>query len=224
MAKHVQQSVLRYPLTAILGSVATLRTLRELMRHGGEISAPSLVNRTGLAKASVRQALQVLDAMKIVEVLGAERTRLFRVQRKHPLAAVLDRLFQEEEERFEAVLSAIRTAMGRCDGVTAGWLYGSVARSEDRETSDVDIAVVGEPGTIPQIERTLREALVEAEERLSFRASVVGVDTQDVLRLAAGNDRWWMGLAGATLTISGDPPEVLLERLKRPRKSGRRRA
>jgi predicted nucleotidyltransferase len=221
MAKHRQQSVLRYPLTVILGSVANVRTLRELVRHGGELSAPSLVKRTGLAKASVRQALQILETMKIVETLGAERSRLFRVQRKHPLAAALDELFQEEERRFEAVLSAIRVATDRCVGLTAAWLYGSVARGEDRETSDVDIAAVGEPEAIPLIEQTLREALVEAEERLAFRASVVAIDTRDVLRLAAENDRWWTGLADASLGIVGDPPDVLLERLKRQRNTGR---
>jgi predicted nucleotidyltransferase len=224
MAKHRQQSVLRYPLTVILGSVANVRTLRELVRHGGELSAPSLVKRTGLAKASVRQALQILETMKIVETLGAERSRLFRVQRTHPLAAVLDGLFQEEERRFEAVLSAIRVAASRCVGLTAAWLYGSVARGEDHETSDVDIAVVGESEAVPLIEQALREALVEAEERLAFRASVVAIDLHDVLRLAAENDRWWTGLADASLIIVGDPPDLLLERLKRQRNAERRRA
>lgn len=224
MASHRQQSVLRYPLTVVLGSVANVRTLRELMRHGGELSAPSLVRRTGLAKASVRQALQILEAMKIVEALGAERSRLFRVQRKHPLATALDVLFQEEERRFEAVLNAISVATGRCVGLVAAWLYGSVARGEDHEASDVDIAVVAESEAIPLIEQTLREALVEAEERLAFRASVVAIDTRDVLRLAAENDRWWAGLADATLRIVGDPPDVLLERLKRQRSAERRKA
>lgn len=224
MASHRHQSILRYPLTVVLGSVANVRTLRELARHGGELSAPSLVKRTSLAKASVRQALQILEAMKIVEALGADRSRLFRLQRKHPLAAVLDELFQEEERRFEAVLSAIRVATDRCAGLTAVWLYGSVARGEDHETSDVDIAVVAESEAIPLIERTLREVLAEAEERLAFEVSVVAIDTHDVLRLAAENDRWWAGLADTSLRIVGDPPDVLLERLKRRRSAKQRKA
>ena len=224
MTRHRRQSVLRYPLTVILGSVANVRTLRELLRHGGELSAPSLVKRTGLAKASVRQALQVLETMKIVETLGADRSRLFRVQQKYPLAAMLDELFQEEERRFEAVLSAIRAATGLCAGLTAVWLYGSVARGEDHETSDVDIAVVAESDAIPLIEQTLREGLAEAEERLAFKASVVAIDTHDVLRLAAENDQWWAGVAKASFRIVGDPPDVLLERLKRQRSAQRRKA
>lgn len=122
MAKHLRQSALRYPLTDILGSVATVRSLRELMRHGHELSAPSLVKRTGLAKASVRQALVTLEMMRMVEVLGSERSRLFRVRHEHPLAPALDVLFLEEERRFEAVLDVIRAATG-------WWQFGCTAMS-----------------------------------------------------------------------------------------------
>jgi predicted nucleotidyltransferase len=224
MAKHPRQSALRYPLTAILGSVATLLTLRELMRHGGELSAPSLVTRTGLAKASVRSALGTLEAMKIVEALGAGRSRLFRVRMAHPLAPALDGLFLEEEKRFDAVLDAVRTAAGSCDGLVAAWLYGSAARGEDQEASDLDVAIVGEPGTAPRIEEVVREALRDAGDRLAFHASVVAIDTDDVLRLDRENDRWWAGAARDALRLLGDPPDILLERLKRRWTTGRRRA
>jgi predicted nucleotidyltransferase len=224
LANHPQQGALRYPLTAILGAGANVRTLRELIRHGGELSAPSLVKRTGLAKASVRQALGILQAMKLVDAIGSDRARLFRVRREHPLATALDTLFREEEKRFEAVLEAVRMAAERCDGLVAAWLYGSVARGQDREASDVDIAVVGEPENLPQIEQTIREALREAEEKLAFTASVVAIDTDDVLRLGAASDRWWTDLTRDALRIVGDPPDVLAERLRRQRKAERRKA
>ena len=224
MVRLAKQGALRYPLTSILGSVANVLTLRELMRHGAELSAPSLVTRTRLAKASVRHALRTFEATRVVDAIGSERSRLFRVCREHPLAAALDALFQEEEKRFEAVLDAVRIAASRCDGLVATWLYGSVARGEDRETSDVDIAAVGEPGNAPQMEQTMREALREAEDKLAFTASVVVVDTDDVLRLSAGNDPWWASLVHDAMRIVGDPPDVLLERLKRRRKAGLRKA
>ncbi len=224
MAKHIPQSVMRYPLTAILGSGANVMTLRELMRHGGELSAPALVKRTGLAKASVRQALGILAAMRVVDAIGSDRSRLYRVDRTHPLATALDALFHEEEQRFEAVLEAVRVAADRCTGLVAAWLYGSVARGVARESSDVDIAVVGEPCDTPQIEQTIRETLRDAEGRLAFTASVVAIDTTDVLRLDATNDRWWTDLARDNLRIVGDPPDVLADRLRRRHKSARRKA
>jgi predicted nucleotidyltransferase len=224
LAKHVPQSVLRYPLTTILGARANVITLRELMRHGGELSAPSLVKRTGLAKASVRQALGILTRMTVVDAIGSDRSRLFRVQWHHPLAAALDALFREEEQRFDAVLAAVRAAAERCQGPMAAWIYGSAARGLDRETSDVDIAIVGEPDDTPRIEQTMRETLREAEDKLAFTASVVAIDTNDVLRLDATNDRWWTDLAQDSLRVVGDPPDVLADRLRRRHKTPRRRA
>lgn len=224
MTRSTEQSALRYPLTGILGSVANVRTLRELLRHGRELSAPSLVARTKLAKASVRQALAALEATTIVEVLGSERTRLFRVRRDHPLASALDALFRTEEERFDAVLAAIRAAAQRQDGIVAVWLYGSVARGEDRATSDVDIAVVAESGKLSQIEGNLREALQAAEDTLAFRASVVTVAVDDLLRLGDEKDPWWTAIAQHALRIVGDSPDLLLERLRRRRAAEQRRA
>lgn len=224
LAKHVHQSALRYPLTAILGSGANVMTLRELMRHGGELSAPSLVKRSGLAKASVRQALLVLAAMRLVDAIGSGRARLFRVQRDHPLATALDALFREEEQRFEAVLAAVRMAAEHCPGVLAAWVYGSVARGLDRETSDVDVAIVGEPDDTPRIEQTMRETLRQAEGKFAFTASVVAIDTNDVLRLDATRDRWWTDVAQENLPIVGDPPNVMVDRLQRQLKGPRRKA
>ena len=99
MAEHTRQSTLRYPLTEILGSVACVRTLRELMRHGGELSVSTLVLRTGLAKRSVQTALGTLEALGVVEGLGFSRGRLFRVRRTHPLTAAFEQLFEAEEQR-----------------------------------------------------------------------------------------------------------------------------
>jgi len=224
MAEHVRQSTLRYPLTEILGSVACVRTLRELMRHGGELSASTLVLRTGLAKRSVQTALGALEAMEVIDALGFTRGRLFRVRRAHPLAAALDQLFDAEEQRFNAVLEAMRKAAEHCSGLLAVWVYGSVARGEDRAGSDLDIAVVAEPAAISEVQETMRDRLNDAGSRLAFAPSVVAIDTQDVLRLAATNDPWWKGINRDALTIVGDDPDRLLQRLTRARKTARRPA
>jgi predicted nucleotidyltransferase len=224
MAEHIRQSTLRYPLTEILGSVACVRTLRELMRHGGELSAPTLVLRTGLAKRSVQTALATLESMEVIDALGFTRGRLFRARRAHPLAGALDRLFDAEEDRFNAVLEAVREAAGHCQGLLAVWIYGSVARGEDRARSDLDIAVVAEPAALSEVQETMRDRLIDAGSRLAFTPSVVAIDTKDVLRLAAANDPWWKDINRDAMTIVGDDPDRLLQRLTRARKPARRPA
>lgn len=223
MARSSPQSLLRYPLTRILGVDANVRVLRELFGHGGELAAPAVVARSGLAQSSVRGALIDLETMKIVEVVGSGRTRLYRVGDRHPLAPAIGALFQAEDRRFEAVLAGIRAAaMRAAPGVVAVWLYGSVARGQDGAASDMDLAVVAEKDARQRIEETIRDALSGFEEELAFSASVLTVDVDDVTRLAQANDPWWASLTRDAVPVVGDRPDVLLTRLRHARKSRHR--
>lgn len=213
----MQQSVLRYPLTTILGSNSAVCTLRELVRHGGALSAPALIVRTGLSKRSVRQALQTLEATTVIEGLGSVRQRLYRARPGHPLLATVNRLFEEEEGRFDAVLDVIRRAAESHREMISTWVYGSVARAEDGAGSDLDIAVVCDDGMQTELEQSLRETLQEAEERLAFTASLVAIDTKDLARLVQANDPWWRGATEKTLLVAGMPLDLLLRRFKRGR-------
>jgi predicted nucleotidyltransferase len=225
MARSHPQSASRYPLTGILGTDANVRVLRELCRHGGELAAPTLVMRSGLAQSSVRGAVIALETMKIIEVIGSGRVRLFRLRRSHPLAPIIDTLFRAEEERFEGILNAVRLAVESCGpGVIAVWLYGSVARGEDHAASDMDLVVIAEPKTLGRIEEAMRQELRRAEDELSFVASVVAVDVNDLLRLSDGNDPWWTSAARDGVALVGDRPDGLLARLRRARKVHQRKA
>jgi len=80
MARSAAQSAQRYPLTAILGTETNIRLLRELSRHGGQLAAPTLVLRTGLAKTSVWAGLASLAEADLVSVAGTGRVRLYSIR------------------------------------------------------------------------------------------------------------------------------------------------
>jgi predicted nucleotidyltransferase len=209
------EGVLRYPVSHMLGSVANVRTLRELARHGGELSAPSLTRRTGLSKGAVRQSLLGLDALKIVEAIGSHRSRLYRMRRDHPLSAVLRALFQDEDARFDAIVAAVRAAAERCGkSVVAAWIYGSVARDEDRPGSDLDVAVVADAADVPGVQSRIGDALRDAEDRLAFSVSVVAVAADAIRQLAKQRDGWWLEVCKDAISVVGDAPDVLFARLK----------
>jgi predicted nucleotidyltransferase len=211
-----KQSALRFPLTRVLGSVANVKTLRELVRHGGELSAPSLCVRTGLSTRAVQLSLRALEEMKVIRRLGSGRTRLYRRRRSHPLSQILVELFRQEENRFDSIVGRVREAAEACrPQLMAAWIYGSVARGKDRPDSDLDIALVASPEAVASIELLVREALLPAEEELVFHASVVTLDTKDVLQLSSQSDPLWTSLRNDVMTILGDSPEVLLTRLAR---------
>jgi len=151
--------------------------------------------------------------------VGSGQSRLFRARHEHPLAAVLDAVFRAEDERFEAVLQAVREAVDACGtDVLAAWLYGSVARGDDSVSSDVDIALVAAPEALASAADAVRERLRPAEDALAFTASVVGLDTEDVPRLGEG-DPWWAEVVRDAIVLVGDDPEALAARLHRERRS-----
>lgn len=216
MPRTSPQSAQRYPLTGILGTEANVRLLRELSRHGGQLSAPSLVARSGLGKTSVWASLAALEAAGILTSAGSGRVHLYQIRSGHPLTPALHALFEAEEQRFQAILDAVRAAAENCGrSLDAVWIYGSVARGEDGPDSDLDVVFVGD--TRPAFDQALttgRELLSADGEKLGFRPAVVGLVRADVLRLAEHQDPWWLELERDALGLSGPRPSELASRLR----------
>jgi predicted nucleotidyltransferase len=195
-------SHLRYPLTDILGSRANVRVLRELFRHGGELSAASLAARAKLSPQHVRVAIKNLERVGILEAIGTGRSILWRVRRDYPLESTLQGLFKAEEARFQNVIEEITSAAHEDAEIMAAWIYGSVARCEDGIDSDLDVAIVVNIDHRKEIGDRFRHCLVPSSERLGFRPNVVVLDVSDVLRLSVG-DPWWRGVEIDGMSVKG---------------------
>ena len=209
MPKSPTRSFQRYPLTSILGAEARVRVLRELSRHGGLLSAPSLVRRCRLAGSSVRSALAGLEETGIVASEGSGRIHLYRVRAEHPLATSLGSLFEAEEVRFASIRKAIRSAASDpC--VLAVWIYGSVARGEDRPDSDLDVIAIVERDALERVVMSMREALFAPGELLGFVPSVVGLTREDAVRLSSLRDPWWESVVADSWSLLGAWPNELV--------------
>lgn len=210
MARSSAQSALRYPLTIILGTDANVRVLRELSRHGGLLSSPLLADRSGLARASVWSALRTLEGIGIVSSEGMGRARLYRFNNSHPLATSLEALFEQEALRYSNIRAIVADAVFAVrPNVLAAWIYGSVARGEDRPDSDLDIAVVSSSEKLESALQAIRETLVTYGEELGFNPSVVGLTPEDVARLSSLGDPWWKGVEADALAVFGSRPDEL---------------
>jgi len=216
LVRAVHQSAQRYPLTSILGTDAGVRLLRELARHGGQLSAPDLTRRTGLAKASVARGLASLEATGLVTSVGTGRSVLYRLRPDHPLSPALSALLEAEERRFQSILDSARSAAESAGwGLVALWLYGSVARGEDLADSDLDLALVAEPEALPRLADAVRDGLLAPSEALGFSPSLVTLTTDDVVRLAAQRDPWWTSVTSDVVPLIGGRPEDLVATLRR---------
>ena len=214
MPKLSPESVARYPLSRILGSQANVRTLRALCRHGGQLSATQILWHVELTKGGLRNALIDLEKLKIVDRRGAARSQLYQIERRHPLAGPIFALFEAELHRFEDMKRAIRDAAQHLrDTPLAVWIYGSTARGEDTESSDLDIAVVASKPSdalLPDMQSALRDAA----DRLAYTPSFVVVEVDDILRYHYDKDVWWASVEKDDSKVIGTNPAELRRKLQ----------
>ncbi|RVP99654.1 nucleotidyltransferase domain-containing protein [Sinorhizobium meliloti] len=102
------------------------------------------------------------------------------------------------------------------------WLYGSVARREDHVGSDVDIGLIARPDDLAKVVGAVREHLRETSERLFFLPNVVGLDFNDVGRMARDDDPWWKSCVADAFVLLGKHPEDIAQELLRGRRGGQK--
>lgn len=214
--KPAARSFLRFPLDLVFDSPANVRVVRVLARHGGPLSASSLTDAARLTKPSVLSALRQLIDAGVVEALGSERQRLYRFREAGPLAAALDALFAAEHQLYRDLIEMLRTAAEKA-GVEAAWLYGSVARGEDRAGSDIDVAIVGAFDAAGAV----RDGLSDAMRPLGADVSVIAIEASDVARLEREADPWWRDLKRDAVVVMGPAPDAYAGKAPRRRRRAR---
>lgn len=210
MARTIPESAIRNPLDLILGVDSNVRVLRALVRHGGLLSSSDIGRRARLSKTSTRLGLIALEATGIVSAEGSGYNRLYRFNTGHDLSPAIESLFAAEDRRFAAIIDAVRNSPGDlAEHVESLWVYGSVARGEDRLGSDLDVGVVADADKLATVVESVRENLATPSERLGFSPSVVGLDMEDVRRLSRDDDPWWSNVVKDAIVLVGRRPEDL---------------
>ncbi len=209
------QSYLRYPLSTLLGSEASVRVLRELTLHGAELTVSLLARRTGVTDQSVRNVLGLLRENGLVKVYGQGRAASYALDREHPMAPMLAVLFEAENHRARAIQDRIRKAAEPLSPL-AVWLFGSVARGEDRAGSDMDLLLVVDQDDVTDwVADAFRGSLAPIGEENHLSISVIPVSGEDILRLARTDDPFWHEMLADARPLHGPGPEALLSRLRR---------
>ncbi|WP_206078726.1 hypothetical protein [Allomesorhizobium camelthorni] len=208
MARSRSQSAIRNPLTHILGVDSNVAVLRELVRHGGALSASDIQGRSGLSRSGVRLGLISLEKSGIVVSEGSLATRLHRFNTAHFLSPQIAALYVAEKDRFTDIVESIRNSAGTQRSLLRSlWIYGSVARKEDGPESDLDIGLIADKEYLSGLVEAVRENLREPAARLGFLPNVVGLDLEDVSRLARDADPWWLTATLDVVVLAGDRPE-----------------
>jgi predicted nucleotidyltransferase len=152
-------------LERLLGSKGRARLLAIFATHPTEeFYAQRLTAMARLAETSVRYELPRLERLGLLISRREGREKHYRINDRHPLFPELKQMVYKTIGLGEA----LREAIGGVAGVNAAFIYGSVAKGDERPTSDIDLFVLGKPD-----QTQLATALREAEGRLRREINLV---------------------------------------------------
>ena len=130
-----------HSLAEILGNPVRLKVLRALSRSsGGSLTGRELARRLSASTSQTIRALEQLEMAGVVHREIAGKAHLWQLSREHVLFGTLSRLFADEAGALSLLEQDLKVALGKLP-VERAWVFGSVARGDERPTSDVDLFV-----------------------------------------------------------------------------------
>jgi hypothetical protein len=112
----------------------------------------------------VRRSLDRLAELGLIEIIGSGKNLAVRLRERHPLARSLRSLFRDELQVLELITSATREIfLRRHLPLQAVWIENPSMRSP----GTIDIGVLGTPGEIEHIARSIELDLREIEPALA---------------------------------------------------------
>ena len=187
-----------------------MRLMRELFHHGGQLSVRDLMRRTKLSRPPILSALATLTDFQIAKEVGTGQVRLFSLNQSSPFFGSVQMLFEVEEKRFADILEAIKECASLFgDRVLAAWIFGSVARKEDKISSDLDVALIVADVMIDTIQTRSIDFLSAKGEKLLFSPSINTLSINDLTRLRQSDDPLWKAFLKEALVVIGPRPESI---------------
>lgn len=141
----------------ILADILSSRVKAEIFRllfglSDKELHLRELERQSGLTVGTVRQELQRFVRLDLVIGRRDSNRVYYRANQRHPLYAEIHRLVL----KTAGLADVLRLALGP-EEIQIAFVFGSVARAEERAESDVDLMVIGPIG-LRELSRRLAEA------------------------------------------------------------------
>lgn len=199
----------RNPLDDILGTIATVRVLRALVITAAPMTQTELVRDTRLSRGSVLRGIDALHKAGILHTWPG-RSPMYVLRDAHPLMPAIRALFTEEFDRPTRVFDAIRHSAARHSPPILGvWLYGSVARAEDSNESDFDVAVMVDADESERAAARLREDMLVVQQAFEVTISLLVFGPDEFHDLPIHNPTLWRNLTTDALVLYGNTPEAV---------------
>lgn len=129
------------PLATVLASRALAAVVIYFVLHpDAALHFRALQRATGLASRSLQHEMARLEALGLVRRERDGRLVRYRAASEHPRWSVL----REMVRQFAHPAELLRVALATVPGIEAAFIYGSCARGEMDELSDIDVFAIGE--------------------------------------------------------------------------------
>ncbi|WP_176758651.1 nucleotidyltransferase family protein [Limimonas halophila] len=218
--KRQTSSALRQPFDYVFRTNSHVRILRVLYKKGSPMSNTLIARWAGLPVRTVRAAVSELENVSVIEMHGSQHHPTFSLKSDSVLADAVVQIFGAEETRYADILETIEhevSVLGK--HLDAAWLFGSVARGDDKPDSDIDIAVVSSANMTKQqqmdLQTLLAQRLFVVTYKHQYEVSVVLIDEADIREYERLENAWWENLKAEARTLVGDDPVTMSKRIAR---------
>jgi predicted nucleotidyltransferase len=141
--------------------------------------------------SSLQRELRSLEESGILQQRRDGRRTYFRAETRSPIFRELRSIFEKTFGLVPTLRQALRPFENK---ITCAFVYGSVARGEERATSDVDLMVIGNVG-LAQLSPVLRKA----EKRLGREVNVTNCSVDEFRKKVAEGDHFLTTVLKASL-------------------------
>ena len=159
--------------------------IREISKHVGK------------STGSVRRELATLSKFGLVERSESGRQIYFKANSQHPVFAELRTLVAKTVGVFQHLVSALTPVANR---ISLAFVYGSMARGEEKAGSDIDLIIVGDV----TLDEVLTQ-LVPVEGAVGRQINPTVYSSDEFKRKLEGGNHFLRSLVrGETVPLIGD--------------------
>jgi predicted nucleotidyltransferase len=129
-------------LEKMLSSKSKVKIVRALIENPKrEFCLEDMVKATGLSFGTAHPALKDLVSVRTVVVRKVGRSTLYKINEKNPMFPELKKLFMREKTMMEDMANEFIAGIRKTE-IKAIVLFGSAARGEVTEKSDIDLLFI----------------------------------------------------------------------------------
>ena len=132
--------------------------------------------------SSLQRELRSLEQSGILQQRKDGRRTYFKAETRSPIFRELRSIFEKTVGLIPTLSAALKPFENK---ITCAFVYGSVARREERATSDVDLMVIGSAGLAD-----LAPALRKVEKRLGREINVTNYSADEFRKKVAEGDHF----------------------------------